>query len=173
MAVDQLENESEEQPKKKLDLKKIFGFIMVAGNFAILGGGAYLTYQNTMGYSPAVLREPAALAQLKAEREKENDKAAINYTLPPFTVNLSGNPRRLVRVEMTLEMLDEEGFEEVVQLNPAARDAIVRILNGKEFKDVETIQGKLFLKDQIAVTLNQHLKTGVVKDIFFSDFVVQ
>lgn len=171
--ADPKELESEEQPKKKFDLAKVLGFIMIAGNFAVVGGGAYLTYQNTMAYSPAVLREPAAIAQLKADRDKDNQSAAINYTLPPFTVNLAGNPRRLVRVEMTLEMLDEEGFEEVVQLNPAARDAIVRILNAKEFKDVETIQGKLFLKDQIAVTLNQHLKTGVVKDIFFSDFVVQ
>lgn len=171
--ADPKENELEEQPKKKFDLAKILGIVMIVGNFAVIGGGAYLTYQNTMGYSPAVLREPAAIEQLKTDRDKDNQNAAINYTLPPFTVNLAGNPRRLVRVEMTLEMLDEEGFEEVVQLNPAARDAIVRILNAKEFKDVETIQGKLFLKDQIAVTLNQHLKTGVVKDIFFSDFVVQ
>lgn len=172
MAV-QEENDQEGQSKKKFDLAKILGFVMIAGNFAIVGGGAFLTYQNTMGHAPAILREPAAYQQLKAERESNDQKAAINYTLPPFTVNLAGNPRRLVRVEMTLEMLDEEGFEEVVQLNPAARDAIVRILNAKEFRDVETIQGKLFLKDQIAVTLNQHLKTGVVKDIFFSDFVVQ
>lgn len=172
MAV-QEENEQEGQPKKKFDLAKILGFVMIAANFAVVGGGAYLTYQNTMGHAPQVLREPAAYQQLKAERDSNDQKAAINYTLPPFTVNLAGSPRRLVRVEMTLEMLDEEGFEEVVQLNPAARDAIVRILNAKEFRDVETIQGKLFLKDQIAVSLNQHLKTGVVKDIFFSDFVVQ
>lgn len=169
----QQENEAEGQPKKKFDLGKIVVFVMIAGNFAVVGGGAFLTYQNTMGHAPPVLREPAAYQQLKAERDSNDQKPAINYTLPPFTVNLAGSPRRLVRVEMTLEMLDEEGFEEVVQLNPAARDAIVRILNAKEFRDVETIQGKLFLKDQIAVTLNQHLKTGVVKDIFFSDFVVQ
>jgi flagellar protein FliL len=172
MAVEQGLEESNE-PKKKFDLGKIIGLVMIATNFAVVGGGAYLTYQNTVAHQPTVLREPAALQELKAERDSDNQKASINYTLPPFTVNLAGHPRRLVRVEMTLEMLDEEGFEEVVQLNPAARDAIVRILNAKEFRDVETIQGKLFLKDQIAVTLNQHLKTGVVKDIFFSDFVVQ
>lgn len=161
------------QPKKKFDTGKIVGILMAVANLGVLGGGAFLTYQNTMGYQPDVLREPAALEALKAERESNEQQSSINYTLPPFTVNLAGYPRRLVRVEMTLEMLDESGFEEVVQLNPAARDAIVRILNAKEFKDLETIQGKLFLKDQIAVTLNQHLKDGVVKDIFFSDFVVQ
>jgi len=29
------------------------------------------------------------------------------------------------------------------------------------------------LKDQIAVSLNQSLKSGVVKDIFFNDFIIQ
>src|SRR5687768_14175964 len=110
MAV-QEENEQEGQPKKKFDLAKILGFVMIAANFAVVGGGAYLTYQNTMGHAPRVLREPAAYQQLKFERESNDQKAAINYTLPPFTVNLAGSQRRLVRVEMTLEMLDEEGFE--------------------------------------------------------------
>ncbi|MNU01437.1 flagellar basal body-associated protein FliL [compost metagenome] len=54
-----------------------------------------------------------------------------------------------------------------------ARDQIVRILNDKNFSDLESIQGKLFLKDKIASEVNQLLRKGVVKDVFFSDFVVQ
>ena len=80
MAV-QEENELEDQPKKKFDLAKILGFVMIAGNFSIVGGGAYLTYQTTMGHKPAVLREPAAYQQLKADRESNDQKPAINYTL--------------------------------------------------------------------------------------------
>jgi len=93
--------------------------------------------------------------------------------MPAFTVNLAGSPQRLIRVEMTFEMLDKDGFEEIVRNSPRARDEIVRILNAKTFDDVETIQGKLFLKDQIAVALNQSMKSGVVKDIFFNEFLVQ
>jgi flagellar protein FliL len=95
------------------------------------------------------------------------------YTMPGFVVNLAGSPRRLMKVEMTFEMLDKDGFEEIVRNSPSARDAIVRILNRKTFDDVETIQGKLFLKDQISVALNQAMKAGVVKDIYFNEFLVQ
>ena len=95
------------------------------------------------------------------------------YTMPVFTVNLTGNPSRLIRIEMTFEMLDKDGFEEIVRNSPRARDEIVRYLNSKSFDDLETIQGKLALKDGIAVALNQSMKTGVVKDIYFNEFLVQ
>jgi flagellar protein FliL len=97
----------------------------------------------------------------------------VLYTMPVFTVNLAGQPRRLIRVEMTFEMLDKEGFEEIVRNSPLARDEIMRILNRTTFDDIETIQGKLSLKDKIAVTLNESFKAGVVKDIYFNDFIVQ
>jgi flagellar FliL protein len=133
-----------------------------------------MVYQATLGYKPPTLREPAAVAELKESRKKVGGGSDnVLYTMPSFTVNLAGTPQRLIRVEMTFEMLDKEGFEEIVRNSPAARDTIVRILNRKGFDDVESIQGKLFLKDQIAVTLNQSLKAGVVKDIYFNEFLVQ
>ena len=74
---------------------------------------------------------------------------------------------------MSIEMLSEEGFEELITQGGKARDEIVNILNNKRFEDLESIQGKLFLKDQIARRVNSYLERGVVKDIYFSDFVVQ
>lgn len=166
--------QGEGQGGKKFDLGKIMLPLFAVLNLGVVGGGAFLAYQGTLGYHPPTLREPAALAELKKDRKAVlvGDEKVL-YTMPPFTVNLAGQPRRLIRVEMTFEMLDKEGFEEIVRNNPRARDEIVRILNSKKFDDVETIQGKLFLKDQIAVTLNQTLKSGVIKDIYFNDFLVQ
>ncbi len=146
-------------------------FILV--NLGVLGAGSFMTYQATLGWVRPSVREPAAIEQLKEERETEGVRESVLYTMPTFTVNLEGQPRRIIRVSLTLEMLDKDGFEEVVRNSPAARDSIVRILNGKTYDDVETIQGKLFLKDQIAVTLNKSLKEGVVKDVYFGDFLVQ
>jgi flagellar FliL protein len=162
------------QEAKKFDIGKILLPLFAVLNLAVVGGGAFLVYSATLGHKPQVLREPAALESLKKERAGEpvvSEK--VMYTMPPFTVNLAGQPRRLIRVEMTFEMLDKEGFEEIVRNSPRARDEIMRILNRKSFDDVETIQGKLFLKDQIAVTLNQSFKSGVVKDIYFNEFLVQ
>jgi flagellar FliL protein len=164
---------AEGQSGKKLDLGKILLPIFAVLNFAGLGGGAFLVYKSTLGFHRPMIREPAAFEELKKERERMGFSEAVLYTMPVFTVNLAGSPRRLVRVEMTFDMLDKDGFEEIVRNSPAARDQIVRILNRKTFDDLETIQGKLFLKDQIAVALNQSLHKGVVKDIYFNEFLVQ
>lgn len=164
---------TESQPGKKLDLGKFVLPLFAVINIAVVGGGGFLTYQATLGWHPPVVREPAALKELKAERDKSGIGEAVAYTMPSFTVNLAGSPRRYIRVEMTVEMLDKEGYEEVVRNNPVARDQIVRILNRKTFDEIETIQGKLHLKEEIALALNENLKEGVVKDIFFSEFLVQ
>jgi flagellar protein FliL len=142
-------------------------------NFSVLGFGAFLTFKATLGWTPPSVREPAAIQDLKLVRETEGVRDSVLYTMPTFTVNLEGQPRRIIRVTLTLEMLDKDGFEEIVRNSPAARDSIVRILNTKTYDDVETIQGKLFLKDQIAVTLNRSLSEGVVKDVYFGEFLVQ
>jgi flagellar protein FliL len=158
---------------KKRDFGKLMLPLFAVLNLAVVGGGAFLTYKATLAYEPPVLREPAAAAELEKKNEAVAFTDPVMYTMPGFVVNLAGTPRRLIKVEMTFEMLDKDGFEEIVRNSPAARDTIVRILNRKSFDDVETIQGKLFLKDQIAVALNQSMKAGVVKDIYFNDFVVQ
>jgi flagellar FliL protein len=147
--------------------------ILAGVNVLGLGVGLFLTYKSTLAYQPPVLREPAALAELEKDRQSLEFTESVFYTMPEFTVNLDGQPRRLIRVEMTFEMLDKDGFEEIVRNSPAARDAIVRILNKKKFDDLESIQGKLFLKDQITLALHQSLQAGVVKDIYFSQFLVQ
>jgi flagellar FliL protein len=155
-------------------LGKLMLPLFAALNLFVLGGGVFLVFKGTIGFKPPTMREPQAIKELRAERmDVLGLVERVMYTMPPFTVNLSGQPRRLIRVEMTFEMLDKEGFEEIVRNNPRARDEIVRILNRKTFDDVETIQGKLKLKDEIAVTLNQALRKGVVKDIYFNDFIVQ
>ncbi len=158
---------------KTLDMGKIMSLLLAALNLGVMAGGGFLIYNSTLGFERPAVREEKVFEGFKKERESADNAEAVMYTMDPFTVNLNGSPRRVIRVEMSLEMLDKDGFEEVVTLGPSARDAVVKILNNKEFKDVETIQGKLFLKDQIAVALNGHLKRGVVKDVYFNDFLVQ
>lgn len=171
MAEEKAEGAAEQ--KKSLDTGALGGLILAVANLVVLGGGGFLIFKSTLGYERPAVREQLVFEEIKQDRENADEAQPLMFTMDSFTVNLAGAPRRVIRVEMSLEMLDKEGFEEVVTLGPKARDAVVKILNGKEFKDLETIQGKLFLKDQIAVTLNEFLKKGVVKDVYFSDFLVQ
>lgn len=165
---------AEEQQSKgpKIDFKKVLTYAFVALNLSGLGVGSFLVYSATLAV------ETKKLSNQEAERELASFEETLRgdpvlYTLAPFNTNLDGVPRRLIRLEMSLEMIDEEGFEEVIGITPQARDSVMRILNGKTFNDVETVQGKLHLKNQIIAELNGALDKGVVKNVYFSALVVQ
>ena len=157
-------------PKK--DMKKLMSFAFAAVNLAVLGAGAYLVFLSTLGVQSKTLSNQQAERDLASFEESLRGDPVL-YTMSPFNTNLDGVPRRLIRVELSLEMMDEEGYEEVIGITPQARDSIMRILNGKTFTDVETVQGKLHLKNQIIADLNGELKKGVVKNVYFSELVVQ
>ena len=158
--------------KPPRDFKKILTIAFMAVNLGVVGTGAYLVYASTLGHQRKVLSDEAAAKEL-AHFEETLRGDPVLYTMTPFNTNLDGVPRRLIRVDMSLEMMDEEGYEEVIGMAPQARDSIMRILNGKTFDDVETVQGKLQLKNQIVAELNSALKKGVVKNVYFNELVVQ
>jgi flagellar protein FliL len=153
-------------------VKKIFIALLVSMNLSVLGLGSYWVYISTLGYDyPKVtessLREPASL------KEKFGQSPMI-YTMDKFVVNLSGIPKRTIRLQVNLDMISPVAFQEIMDFDnrAKARDKIVRILNEKTLDDLETIQGKLFLKDKIVAEVNQILQKGLVKDVYFTDFVM-
>ncbi|WII71228.1 flagellar basal body-associated FliL family protein [Bdellovibrio sp. 22V] len=167
------ETQAQAPAQKPKNMAMIFQVAFAVLNLAVMGAGGYMVYASTMGWeSPKVTEE-------EAERElastSEEDTAPLVYTMDKFTVNLGGEPKRTIRLEVNLQMLGKEGFEEVMEPEnrAKARDRIVRLLNDKNFAELDSIQGKLFLKDKIAGEVNGILHRGVVKDVFFSDFVVQ
>ncbi|MCB0363861.1 MAG: flagellar basal body-associated FliL family protein [Bdellovibrionaceae bacterium] len=164
------EEEGSKKPKK--DMGKILTLAFMVVNLGVLGGGAFLVYSSTLGHKPAVSTEEELNKEL-VEFRKSLQQNPVMYTMETFNTNLDGVPRRLIRMELSLEMLDEEGFEEVISLGAEARDAIVRILNTTVYTEVETVQGKLHLKNRIISQLNGFLDKGVVRNVYFSDFVVQ
>lgn len=165
------ENKPAPGPSRNIGpILQILGAVICLGGS---GGGAYLTYISTLGWeSPKITEEQLQRSVASTENEV---KEPFIYTMDKFTVNLDGEPKRTIRVEVNLEMLGKEGFEEVINTEnrAKARDRIVRILNGQSFADLESIQGKLFLKQSISSEINGILKTGIVKDIYFSEFIVQ
>lgn len=168
------EAKKEESAPKPKNTGMILQIVFAVINLSVMGGGAYMVYASTMGWESPKVTEESAERDL-ASVESEADMAPLIYTMEKFTVNLGGEPQRTVRLEVNLQMLGKEGFEEVMEPDNRARtrDRIVRMLNAQTFTDLDSIQGKLFLKDKIAGEVNGILRRGVVKDVFFSDFVVQ
>ncbi len=169
--------EKKEEQKKAVNVAGILQAVFAVVNLGILGVGGFYVYRSTLGWDSPTITEP----QLAEEKKKNEDGQATTaagpliYTMDKFTVNLEGEPKRIIRVEVNLEMLNKDGFEEIINSDnrAKARDMVVRVLNEKTFGELESIQGKLFLKDKIAMEINEILDKGVVKDVYFSEFVVQ
>jgi flagellar FliL protein len=174
--------EEKQNNKKPLNTMLIIQLAFSVVNVVVMGGGAYLVYASTIGWHPPVISEEH-LASVKEKEHNEHGggggdidtSGPLLYTMDKFTVNLGGEPKRTIRIEVNLEMLGKDGFEEIINTDnrARARDKIVRLLNDKTFAELESIQGKLFLKDRIAMEINGILDKGVVKDVYFSEFVVQ
>ncbi len=163
---------AEEEKQEEKDLGKLLGLAFVVIDIVVVGVGAFLVFISTIGHvNPSISNEELNKEIVEFEKTLQNNP--IMYTMDTFNTNLEGVPRRFLRVQVSLEMLDEEGYEEVLGLGAEARDSIVKILNTKQYKELDSVQGKLHLKNQITAQVNSFLHRGVVKNVYFSDFVVQ
>ncbi len=103
---------------------------------------------------------------------KEADKVV---SLEQFTVNLStavGAPPKFARVVIAVEVSSGETSQELTQKMPQVRNSIIDLFNSKRPADLQTGEGRNFLKEEIRNALNSFLVTGKVKGIFFSSFSV-
>lgn len=165
------EAELADQPKKR-DVRKILSIAFTLLNFLIVGGGAYLVYAGTLGHEYQSTTNNELMREIASLRASLQTKPVI-YQLDAFNTNLEGLPRRFIRLEMAVEMYDQEGFEEIVTSGGETRDSIMRIVNSKRLQDIDTVQGKLALKSELMAKINQQLNRGVVKDLYFTKFQVQ
>ncbi len=151
------------------------GLIAVAGlNIIATVVGAYFTFM--------ALQDPLVIKPEKTEMGTEEflvynnifqDKPIL-YTLEPFTVNLGHlESDRVVQVELNLEMQDEKSYEEVVSKSALVRDTIVKVLAQRDHMELATVQGKLFLKDDLSTEINKQLNYGLIKGVYFTRFIVQ
>ena len=164
---------AEEQTEKSgPDLGKLLSLGFIVLNLVIVGGGAYLVYAGTLGVKKHSVSNEELNAEIDALRA-ELQTTPVIYTMETFNTNLEGLPRRFIRMELAVEMYDQEGFEELVSMGGKAQDAIMRIVNSKRLAQLDHVQGKLSLKTEVATKLNDLMNRGVVKNVYFTKFQVQ
>ncbi|MCR4942816.1 MAG: flagellar basal body-associated protein FliL [Campylobacter sp.] len=96
------------------------------------------------------------------------------YPLEQFVVNLlSENGSRYLKTKIDLEQSAETLTPELDKKKALLRDIIIRTLSAKTYEEVSTSKGKDRLKDEIVNQINEVLADGYIKNIFFTDFVVQ
>ena len=114
------------------------------------------------------------VAEEGAEEGEEADTIGPMYSLDSFVVNLAeGGGNRYLRVTMELELDNEVLKTELEQRLPQVRNAMLMILPTKKTDDINTVDGKLALRDQLIDEINGFLTTGEITNIYFTEFVIQ
>ncbi|PNU21127.1 flagellar basal body protein FliL [Geothermobacter hydrogeniphilus] len=149
--------------------KKMLLIIIIAA--VVLIGGGVAAFLLLGGNSDA---------EAKAEQAKKDAEAIASTNIGPmvniesFIVNiLDDSGTRYLKAAMTLEVTSDKTVEEINQRMPQIKDAILLLIGNKSFSELQDLQGKMQLRAELSAKLNDLLKSGQIKRIYFTDFVVQ
>ncbi len=151
--------------------KKLIIIIAVVVLLIIAGGGIFFFLQK--GNSP---EEEAANPGDKVPVPDITGREAVGPMVPveEFVINIiSADTPHYVKLSLTLELNSSETEEEIKQRMPQIRDAILLLIGNKTYEELQDLQGKKQLKAELTVRINSFIKTGRVKAIYFTNFVVQ
>jgi flagellar FliL protein len=96
------------------------------------------------------------------------------FPLEPFIVNIyDGQELRYLKVKVELEMAGVGVKTELETRLAPIRDAILVLMSTKTLQDIQDLQGKNQLKDEILASINKIIPPGKIAKIYFTDFVVQ
>ncbi len=165
----------EKKPKGNMVLIIVIALLVVL----LVGGGAAAFFLLGSHEEPA--KADATQTDAKATPDKKKSKKSTDhltigpmYPLASFTVNLlseSGN--RYLKVVVDLELADPKMTIEMNNKKSLVRDIIIRTFSSKTFEEISTLKGKDKLKDEVLEKINESLSDGQVRNIYFTDFVVQ
>jgi flagellar protein FliL len=153
-----------DEPKKKS--KKIL-FLILGLALLLLGGGGYFAYTK-------FLVPPPHSEKATEHPEEKGESVGAIIDLDPFVVNLSdpkGN--RYLKMKIGLEVESPEVSERVKKVTPKLRDTVIMMLTSLSFEEVMTPEGKLRIRDELLERFNRITKPDKIKNIYFSEFVVQ
>ncbi|MEI6704061.1 MAG: flagellar basal body-associated FliL family protein, partial [Deltaproteobacteria bacterium] len=92
----------------------------------------------------------------------------------PFIVNIyDGQELRYLKVKVELEMVGPAVKGEIEAKLAPIRDAVLVLLSAKTLQDIQDVQGKNTMKEEILAAINRHIPPGKIAKVYFTDFVVQ
>ncbi len=136
-----------------------------------VGGGYYLGSSMT----EASIKEAEQLEpQEEAVSKDPNAMVGEMFKLAPFVVNLN-EPRgnRYLKTTIQLEMDSEALLAELERRSAQLQDIILSLLTSKSSKELQALEGKFRLREELLSRINALLVNGVVTRVYFTEFVIQ
>ncbi len=150
--------------------------ILIAVNtLAVAGVLGMFIYTKLLWERPPIL-ETAELKEKKNEsKKKSGDQERVMVNMDDIRINIAStsSTSHYVNLQMALECANEEMADLVKANMTRLMDKTLSIYNRKDFDDLNTIQGRLILKEQLMDEFNQMLDANAVTDIFYNTFLLQ
>ena len=139
--------------------------------FVLLAAGVVI-YSHTM-IKPAPTDQ--ALETEKLQKDAVQGAQLQPVPIKRFVVNLHSRATRLRYLDLEMNVLTfSEEQKQIVRSNEHIfKDAVVEIASRLSPEDLDTVTGKILLENKIKTRVNQKFGQPVVRQIFFSGFVVQ
>lgn len=151
----------------------MFKILLIVNLVVVLAGAGLVFYSHNM-------LKPAPTDQA-AEAQALKDGALANTQIKPvpikkFVVNLHSQGSRLRYLDLEMNILPfSEDQKELIKANEHVfKDAVIEIASHLGPDELDSVTGKILLENRIKKKVNEKIgQTPVVKQIFFSGFVVQ
>ncbi len=164
-------NQEEQEQKGGGGKKKLIFLLLLVLILGIAGG---LAYKFLVLDKKKAAESQEKQAQKIIEEIKATENVGIMFDLGTFVVNLADRDvDRYLKVSIVLELKDQKVQQEAQKRLPEIKDAITTLLLTKKSSDIRTPEGIEFLKDEIAKRVNAILPLGGVKNVYFTDFIIQ
>ncbi|MCB0317511.1 MAG: flagellar basal body-associated FliL family protein [Bdellovibrionales bacterium] len=163
--------------KSKTTLLLIIGGVLVL----VLAIGAPVLYLSLKPKPKETHLDPAAAANehkfvvegFEEEEEFGEDEEVLGaiYPLETFVVNISGD--RYIRLQIQLEFNTRDIPRRFYATLVPVRDSLITLLTTRTVEDLTGEQAKENLKDDIKDVVNETMKKVVIKNVYFTQFVIQ
>ena len=164
MADEDEVQEEKPQPKNKMMM------IIIVLNVLVLGGGAAAFFLG--GDSGGGSNEGNKDAAEDMMMEFDGPPTLVSFK--PFIVNLNdAGGSRYLKLACEVEVPGEKGVEIVEGRKPALRHRVISILSEMGYGDVAGKGRKAKLQKSIINEMNTELKAPLVRNIYFTEFVIQ
>ncbi len=162
--------ETKEQEQQKGGKKKLIIILMLV--LLLLGGGA--AAYKFLVFDKQQEQKKEKKAEKIVDEIKNIEDIGVQFDVGTFIVNLQDRDAdRYLKITIVLDVQDDKIKAELEKRLPQVKDAITTLLFTKTSNDLRTPEGIEELKEEILKRVNAILPIGGVKNVYFTDFVIQ
>ncbi len=166
---EEIENEVQEEAPRKSPLK----WILIGAAVLVLAGGGFVGWTMIRSDSGSG-SDPQAASEGTASEAVPEPEVGRMFSMDPFVVNLNEpGGKRYLKSKIDLEFVDDGVGKELELRLPQLRDVILMHLSSRSLDDIQSVDGKIELKNALIKRINQVLKLGKVRNLYFTQFVIQ